>query len=585
MMLRKLTISNFRGIRSCDWSIDRRLSALVGPGDSTKTTLLDAIGLVLSPNYSLQFTDADFFNFDTSMPLTIEAVITELPDSLVQESQLGKDRSGLQKDGTLVHDPLDGTEECLIIRLTVSADLEPTWEVARPGDVDSRPISASQRRQLGFFRVGERTDLHLRWARGSALSGLTEATEGASAVILDAQRQARQAVFAAEPSALHVAARTAQLSASKLGTAPFVNLRPGLEPGSVASTHALILHDGDVPLSSFGLGTRRLTSLSIQDEAVRGGSIIAIDELEYGLEPHRLSHVSRHLKQRTKNQQLQVIFTTHAPTTVETLAAEDLIVVRADSGITTCIPVPPDLDNAQGAFRSAPSALLGRRVMVGEGATEVGFIRGLITYWDAQRLEGGEQPLASAIGTVVVNGSGGTQPLQRASTFHQLGYPTLLLMDNDDRSVDSKVTAASAAGVQVEQWMRGRALEDEVVQGLQPPSLAALVALAIEFKGEESVRASVESRVGQKLSGTDPAIWKIEASLDDATLRAAIAGAAKARGWFKREDAGEALANLATANLPIMMSTELARVLARVKKFAYNEDPQEISGEPKAPDD
>lgn len=166
MMLRRLSIRNFRGIKSCDWSIDQRLIAMVGPGDSAKSTLLDAVGLVLSPNYSPQFTDADFFNLDMSAPLTIEAVITELPDSLVKESQLGKERSGLKSDGTLVHDPLDDAEECLVIRLTVTRELEPTWEVVRPGSDETRGITASQRRQLGFFRLGERPDFHLRWARG-----------------------------------------------------------------------------------------------------------------------------------------------------------------------------------------------------------------------------------------------------------------------------------------------------------------------------------------------------------------------------------------------------------------------------------
>ncbi|MBM4591325.1 AAA family ATPase [Rhodococcus hoagii] len=61
-----------------------------------------------------------------------------------------------------------------------------------------------------------------------------------------------------------------------------------------------MLHDGDVPLSSLGLGTRRLTSLSIQDQAMDDGSIIAIDEVEHGLEPHRLAQVLHHLKKRTK---------------------------------------------------------------------------------------------------------------------------------------------------------------------------------------------------------------------------------------------------------------------------------------------
>ncbi|MBM4591326.1 hypothetical protein GS507_25225 [Rhodococcus hoagii] len=158
--------------------IDQRLISLVGAGDSTKTTLLDAIGLVLSPNYSPQFTDADFFRLELTKSIVIEATITNLPDNLVKESQLGKDRSGILSDGTLVHDPVEEAEECLVVRLTVTPELDPTWEVVRPDCEDARSISASQRRQLGFFRLGERADFHLRWARGSALSGLTDGGDG-----------------------------------------------------------------------------------------------------------------------------------------------------------------------------------------------------------------------------------------------------------------------------------------------------------------------------------------------------------------------------------------------------------------------
>ncbi|MFD6375265.1 ATP-dependent endonuclease [Micrococcus luteus] len=408
MMLRRLRIEHFRGIESANWAIHQRLISLVGAGDSTKTTLLDAIGLVLSPNYSPQFTDADFFDLDLTKNIVIEATITNLPDNLVKESQLGKDRSGILPGGTLVHDPVEEADECLVVRLTVTPELDPTWEVVRPDSEDARPISASQRRQLGFFRLGERADLHLRWARGSALSGLTDGSDGASSVVLDAHREARRAVFDAQSSALHDAASKVQRSAGNFGAGKFDELRPGLEPGSATSTHSLMLHDGDVPLSSLGLGTRRLTSLSIQDQAMDDGSIIAIDEVEHGLEPHRLAQVLHHLKKRTEGGNLQVIMTTHSPIAVKTLSAVDLVVVRADgTGVTTCQPVPEDLDNVQGTFRIAPEALLGRRVLVGEGATEVGFLRGLLRHWDAQRIAA-EQPGAASLGVVLVNGGGGT---------------------------------------------------------------------------------------------------------------------------------------------------------------------------------
>ena len=575
MMLRRLRIEHFRGIKSAEWSIDRRLVGLVGAGDSTKTTLLDAIGLVLTPNYSPQFTDADFYGFDLTKNVVIEAAIAHLPDNLVKESQLGKDRSGIMPDGTLVHDPVDEAEECVVIRLTVTPELDPTWEIVRPESDDARPITGSQRRQLGFFRLGERPDFHLRWARGSALSGVTDGSDGASSVILDAHREARAAVFNAEPSPLHAAAATAQQSASYFGAATFVELRPGLEPGSATSSHALMLHDGQIPLSSFGLGTRRLTSLSIQDRAMDGGSIIAIDEVEHGLEPHRLGQTLRHLKKRTDAGELQVIMTTHSPITVETLGAVDLVVVHTDgAGATTCQPVPEDLDNVQGTFRSAPDALLGRRVLVGEGATEVGFLRGLLRHWDAERIAADEAP-AAAIGTVLVNGKGGKQPTQRAQNFQQLGYPTCMLVDNDDRAIDESVADAEAVGVVVQRWTFGNALEDEVIQTLSAEGLQAVVALAVYLKGEQSIQAGVGTSLGGKtLTGTDVAGWQTQVGVDLAEMRTAIAATATKKEWFKREDHGEELAELVIAHWGGLEDTPLLQVIGELRAFAYLARPE-----------
>lgn len=580
MMLRHLRIEHFRGIELTEWDVPRRLVGLVGAGDSTKTTLLDAIGLVLSPNYSPQFTDVDFYGFDLTKNIVIEAVVTDLPDNLVRESQLGKDRSGVMPDGTLVHDPVDEAQECFVIRLTVTPDLDPTWEVIRPGSDDVRLITASQRRQLGFYRLGERPDLHLRWARGSALSDLTDDGNGASSVILDAQREARAAVFNTSPSALHTAAQVAQKSAISIGAATFGALRPGLEPGSAASSHSLMLHDGQVPLSSFGLGTRRLTSLSIQDQAMDGGSIIAIDEVEHGLEPHRLAQVLRHLKKRTEAGELQVIMTTHSPITVETLCAVDLVVVHADgAGTTTCKPVPEDLDNVQGTFRSAPDALLGRRVLVGEGATEVGFLRGLLRHWDAGRMRADQAP-AAAIGTVVVNGKGGTQPTQRAKNFQHLGYPTCMLVDNDDRSIDQSVTDARSAGVIVQRWTLGNSLEDEVIQTLAIDGVQAVVDAAVAIRGEQSIQAVVGAKLGcTGLAGTDVVAWQEQADAGESSIRAAVAQAAREKEWFKREDRGAELAEVVSAHWDGVEGTHLMAVIGALREFAYPVTPEPATAE------
>ncbi|WP_425308933.1 ATP-binding protein [Ammonicoccus fulvus] len=574
MMLRHVGIEHFRGIRAAKWKIDRRLVALVGAGDSTKTTLMDAIGLVLSPSYTTQFTDADFYEFDITNNIVIEAVVTELPDGLVKESQLGKDRSGLMPDGTLVHDPVDDAEECLIVRLTVTKDLEPTWAVVRPGSDDIRPISASQRRRLGFFRLGERPDYHLRWARGSALSALTDGGDGASSVIVDAHRQARAAVFEAEPNALHTAAATALSSASVFGAAVFDELRPGLEPGSATSTHALLLHHGSIPLSSLGLGTRRLTSLAIQDQAMESGSIIAIDEIEHGLEPHRLSQALYRLRQRTDANRLQIILTTHSPVVVKALSATDIQVVHADgTGSTTCRPVPVDLENVQGTLRSAPEALLGRRIIVGEGATEVGFMRTLLRQWDEQRLQEHLNSTA-AVGVVLVNGGGGAQSLQRAKNFHMLGYSTCALLDNDDTGIAASAAAAEVGGIALHRWSQGFDIEHEIIHTLSMDGVQALVDLAVEFRSEESVRAVVSAKLGSELLvGTDVAAWQKQAGIDDEALRSAIADAAvvKEKEWFKREDRGEEMAGIVLAHWADLTNTHLLSVLNELQAFAYPE--------------
>lgn len=586
MMIRRLRIEHFRGIETATWVIDRRLVALVGAGDSTKTTLMDAIGLVLSPSYNPQFTDADFYNFDITKDVVIEAVVTELPDNLVKESQLGKDRSGLMPDGTLVHDPVDDADECLIVRLTVTPDLEPTWEVVRPGSDDARPISASQRRQLGFFRLGERPDFHFRWARGSALSGLTDGGDGASSVIVDAHRQARAAVFEVEPNALHAAATAAQESASAFGAAAFGALRPGLEPGSATSTHALLLHDGAVPLSSLGLGTRRLTSLAIQGRAMESGSIIAIDEIEHGLEPHRLTQAIYRLRQRTDSGGLQIIMTTHSPVVVRTLVAADIEVVHADgTGTTTCRSVPADLDNVQGTLRSAPEALLGRRVIVGEGATEVGFLRALLRHWDEQRLQE-KLDSSSAVGTVLVNGGGGAQSLQRANHFHGLGYLTRALLDNDDAGIAVAAAAAEAAGLAVHRWSQGCDIEHEVVQTLPMDGVQALVDLAVDLRSEESVLAVVAAKLGSGvLVGTEVAAWRQQIEVDEEAIRSAIADAAVAKDkeWFKREDRGEELADIVIAHWAELTDTHLMTVLDELRTFAYPAKPSSSAAEDDAP--
>ncbi|MBW8833234.1 MAG: AAA family ATPase [Burkholderiales bacterium] len=45
--IRKVEIRNFRAVRSLDWCPAAGVNCLIGPGDSGKSTILDAPGTVL----------------------------------------------------------------------------------------------------------------------------------------------------------------------------------------------------------------------------------------------------------------------------------------------------------------------------------------------------------------------------------------------------------------------------------------------------------------------------------------------------------------------------------------------------------
>jgi predicted ATP-dependent endonuclease of OLD family len=96
MLLYHLCIERFRGVQTLDWHVGGRIVCLVGPGDSTKTAVLDAIELVLFPRPFFQFTDADFFNGDLSNPLRIEATVGDLPSDLIKEDKFGLWKRGYE---------------------------------------------------------------------------------------------------------------------------------------------------------------------------------------------------------------------------------------------------------------------------------------------------------------------------------------------------------------------------------------------------------------------------------------------------------------------------------------------------------
>lgn len=139
------------------------------------------------------------------------------------------------------------------------------------------------------------------------------------------------------------------------------------------------------------------------------------------------------------------------------------------------------------------------------------------------------------------------------------------------------------SGVSVYRWGPGNAIEDEIIQTLGAKGLQALVDLAVEIRGEHSIRANVGASLNNdQLTGTDFASWQAQAGVNETEIRCAIAAAATARDkeWFKREDRGEELAEVVIRHWADLDSTHLMKVIDDLQTFAYaaeSEPPAESS--------
>lgn len=588
MRLHRLIVNNFRGIKELTWLPEDNLTCLIGPGDSTKTTILDALGLVLTTRTAIKLSDADFYEGKTETPIIIEAVLTDLHEDLIGLDSLGAYICGVGPDGTVKTDPEEDDKKALTVQFKADESLEPIWEVIKPEapEISPKHLTVSLRAKLGVFRVDENVDTHLRWGRGSALAAITAGVRGATSTTVEAQRAARRAVFDSTEPSLSDAAEKVKIASNTFGANNFKNLRVGLDPQALNTGYGLVLHDDEVPLTGSGLGTRRLTSLGIQEASTVGANLILIDEVETGLEPHRLTHLLRLLKKRA-DEGTQVIMTTHAPLVVEDLGTRGLAIVRRDTHGKVVVQRVPnqlaslDSDAMQRMIRSGPSAMLARQVIVVEGKTEMGAFRALFDRWDEEQIAAGKEPLA-VTGTAVRNGDGDKSALERAECLARLGFSTATLIDSDN-ALTTEEAAATSAGAKVVRWGDGKAFEGRISMDLQDDKLQKLIEAAIKAAPEEETiaRSAVLNALGAKLPGapnltsTDPIRWVTEHSLSIGDIRTVIGQVANNNKWFKDEQRGMVLGELLYDLWSEIATTPLGQRISEIRTFAYPEVQEE----------
>lgn len=532
--VRFVRIENFRGIASLAWAPHEGINAVIGPGDSGKSTVQEALDLVLGSRRS-GFTDADFHCSDTSKPIVIDVTVGDLPKELRDlEAYSRVIRGWLDASDDIADEPLDGYEPVLTLRLMVNADCEPTWCLYSERFAASdlvRDMKSGHRALISAQRLGASVAPHLAWGPRSVLSRLCDGNTGTAGVLARATRAAQGEFEAGGAAELKPAVDAARGVAREMAVARALDAEAALDARAVnMASGAIALHAGGVPLCALGTGSGRLMAAGLQAKAAQKVPVLLMDEAEHGLEPHRIVRLLHQLGSKASKPVQQVFLTTHSPVVLRELSARQLWIARLEKGEIE-LRDAARFGEAQGLLRGHPDAFLSPAVLVCEGLTEQGLVRGL----DLSETEQGRPSLA-LMGIALVTGVGIPQAARVALGLARLGFRVALLRDSDKTSPEHETPFLSAGGG-VFCWKEGFATEDQLFASVPADALPALLRIADNHHTAERVASHLGAH-GLKREGVAAVRAEPEGHRRD------LAKAARSGEWFKRIDFGEDVGRL-----------------------------------------
>jgi len=484
----------------------------------------------------VSFTDTDFHGLDVNQPITITAVLGDLPETLLNLEVYGEFLQGFDlATGQIEDEPRAGIETVLTQRLSIAGDLEPVWELwsqrAEQQGLE-RGLAWKDRLALAPARIGRYANTNLSWARGSVLNRLADEQGNLGSELAQVAREARANFGNQAGTSFSETLRIVTETAANLGVPVGGSAQALLDAHSVSiGDGAIALHDETgVPLRLLGTGSARLLIAGLQRAASDAAGIALVDEVEYGLEPHRLVRFLDSLGAKETAPPLQIFMTSHSPVAVRELSGHQVFIVRArtDHHDVLCAG---EGDDIQSILRRDPEAFLAKSVIVCEGASEVGLARGLDQYWVSQ---GATSFCALGGAYVDVGGSTPDKFFDRGKALLKLGYRVLVFVDADKPPTSHVVAEFQTAGGQTLTWRTGRALEDELFLSLSAKSVAAMLEKACNLAEKEVVKEHMKSKSEGNLT-LEAVVEEIRGGQISEAARVVLGAASRTRnnGWFK----------------------------------------------------
>lgn len=545
-IIRHLEVNNFRAIKQLSWNPNPGLNCLIGPGDSGKSTILDAIDLVLGARRSYSFSDADFYQLDTSLPIIITVTLGNLDDELQNIEKYGSFLRSYNASTKVIFDePQLNNEIVLTIKLIVDANLDPDWRLfSERADAEGleRRLPWKHRELLSPARLGTTGYQNLAWGSRSVLNKLSEDTLDVSSLLTKLGRQTRQAFVDQQVEGVSDVLQKVQKIGNNLGV-PIGQLKALLDVNGISlSNSAISLHNNDdTPLRQLGTGSSRLLISGLQKAASKSTMLI-VDEAEYGLEPYRITRLLNELGSKDTIPTQQVFITTHSPYVLRELQANQLHVIRKLIPLPAGhepIPQPPSHavynleggDVQQATLRVCAEAFLSKAVLVCEGKTEIGLVRGMDLY-----NQDGNHPTINAEGVYCADG-GGDSLFARAKVFNSLGYPTAIFKDSDKAQEHlQQTTEAIGLRIPIFEWLNNNATEDALFLACPVFLIPYLLQVAIDRKGEDAIKAHI-----LKYSQNQITLNDCQQRFSD-SHRTLLAKAANKKSWYKDIEPAENLA-------------------------------------------
>ncbi|MFT7149811.1 MAG: putative ATP-dependent endonuclease of OLD family [Nonlabens sp.] len=413
MKIVSLKISNFRSIKKAELFFDGH-SLILGPNNIGKSTICEAIDLVLGPDRLSRFPPIEEFDFYNAqylknsetegedpepLPIRIEVVLTGLSDEV--ESRCDRhlefwsaEELRLLSPGELASANSSSSEKCLRLEtIGIYNRDEDEFEAqtyyshsptAEPDELDkvTKPI----KRLFGFLylrtlRTGSRA---LSLERGSLLDIILR-MEGARAGLwekaIDRLRNLNIEEDAAhlDPVLTSIEERLGKYISSDIDGRTTKLYVSQLTREHLRKTMAFFLSmskdQSPVPFQQVGTGTLNvlvLALLSFIAELKPSSVIFAMEEPEIALPPHTQRRIADYLLRNTS----QAFVTSHSPFVIERFEpSQTLLLKRDEEACVSCMKISDasglkSKDFQRYARRGLSECMLGKGAIVVEGLTE-----------------------------------------------------------------------------------------------------------------------------------------------------------------------------------------------------------------------